>query len=100
MKSIIHEVARRARIRLIRNEYVPVVNCTAFVDEVCAEMLKLFPDAPFAACWHERADGSQAWWLCHRDTDDVTEFVEPAIDVEALIVERDDLQRELIQAFR
>ena len=97
MKPITLEVAHRARIRLVRGEHVPVVNCTAFEDEVCAEMLHLFPDAPFAACWHERADGSQTWRLRYRDTGDITEFIEPAIDVDALIEERDELQRELLK---
>jgi len=96
-KPLIHEVAHRSRIRLVRGEYVPVVNCTAFEDKVCAEMLNLFPDASFVACWHERADGSQAWRLHYRDSDDVTEFIEPAIDLETLLAERDELQREILK---
>jgi len=94
---MIFKIAQRARLQLIRDERVPVVNCTAFEDEVCAEMLKRFPDAAFAACWYERINGSQVWRLRYRDTDDVTEFIEPAIDVEAIIAERDELQSELIK---
>ena len=96
---MILEIARRARIRLVRGEYVPVVNCTAFDGEVCAEMLKMFPDAPFVACWHERADGSQSWRLHYRNSGDVTEFIEPALDVETLIAERDELQDELLRNY-
>ena len=97
ISKVILEVAHRARIRLVRGEYVPVVNCTAFENEVCAEMLKIFPDAPFAACWHERADGSQAWRLRHRAPGGYTEFIEPGIDVDALIAERDELVAELVK---
>ena len=98
IKSMIHEVAQRARIQTVCGQRAPVVNCTAFEDEVCAEMLRLFPNAPFSACWHERVDGSHLWKLRHRNPEDgITEWIEPAFDVESLITERDELQSELVR---
>ena len=95
LESIIRETAHRARIQNVRGEQVPAVNCTAFENEVCAEVLKLYPDAPFVACWHERADGTQLWRLRHRHS--IEEFVEPFVDVEAIIAERDELQSEMVR---
>ena len=94
---MIREIALRARIQNIRGEYMPMVNCTAFADEVCTEMLNLYPDALAAACWYERTDGSRFWRLRYRNSEDRMEFIEPAVDVEAIIAERDELQGELLK---
>ena len=74
-------------------------------------MFKMFPDAAFVACWHERADGSQLWTLCSAGEYDVrqialrmhgngdarrAEFIDPVIDVDKLIAERDQLLEDLL----
>jgi len=110
-ESMIVEIASRARIRSVCDAYGPVVNCTGFEEEVCEQVLKLFPEAAFAGCWHERADGSQLWTLWSAGKYDVrqiarrmhghgdarrAEFIDPAIDVEAVIAERDELTNALL----
>jgi len=105
MKQMIHEVAKRVRV-VCGSYYAPVVNCTAFEEEVCAEMLKMFPNAPFAACWHARGDGTELWTLRSAGKCDVGQiarrmeghgdatharFIDPAIDMEEIIAERDAL---------
>ena len=110
-QKIIQETAARAGIRSVCGVRAPAVNCTAFVDEVCAEILKNFPNAPFAACWHECADGSQEWTLRSRGNYDVGQLVErtyggrdakrakfivSCVDIEKLIDERDLLLDEVM----
>jgi len=109
-EQTILEIAKRARIRSVCGAYAPVVNCTAFEEEVCLQILKLFPEAAFTACWHVRGDGSELWTLFSAGKCDVgqiarqmrgngdarrVEFIEPAVDVEKIIHERDELIHEL-----
>jgi len=106
MEQMILEVAKRARIRYVCGDYAPVVNCTAFEEEVCTQILKLFPNVAFAACWHQRKDGSELWTLYSAGDYDVSqialrmhgngnsrraELIDPAIDVERVCEERDQL---------
>ena len=54
---------------------IPVVNATAHFSDVVAELNRLYPSAPFAAYYLDRADGNRQWGL--RSADD-------GIDVGAL----------------
>jgi hypothetical protein len=51
---------------------VPVVNAAVFGSEVGAELLKRYPDAPFAALYFDRGDGSRQWSLRSREDFDVS----------------------------
>lgn len=63
------EMVRTAQIRPINNIPVPVVNCSwAFASDVAHELLAAHPEAPFAACYYDRGDGTRTYSL--RSTDD------------------------------
>ena len=42
---------------------IPVVNSFVFQSEIGDELCKLYPDAPFAAVWCQKAVNLQAWSL-------------------------------------
>lgn len=53
---------------------VPIVNTTAFRSEVGEELLKRYPDSPFAATYMVRPDGKVVWSLRSRGDFDVSEI--------------------------
>lgn len=62
------EMVREARIERINGVAVPVVNCSwAFASDVAHELLAAHPDAPFAACYYDRGDGSRTYSLRSED---------------------------------
>ncbi|MCJ8158819.1 hypothetical protein [Sphingomonas sp. LaA6.9] len=63
------EMVTTAQFKPINGITVPVVNCSwAFASDVAHELLERYPDAPFAACYYDRADGSRTYSL--RSLDD------------------------------
>ena len=56
--------------------YVPVANATCFYSEVGEQLLQLFPDAPFAAYYMDRADGNRQWGLRSRPYCDCSEIAQ------------------------
>lgn len=51
---------------------VPVVNATVFFSEVGEELCKRHPEAPFAAYYLDRADGTRQWGIRSRNGFDTT----------------------------
>ncbi|BBC99128.1 phosphohydrolase [Sphingobium sp. YG1] len=70
----VSEIVRTASPRLINNVQVPVANCTwAFASDVAHALLIAHPDAPFAATYYDRGDGSRTYSLrSDDDRDDVS----------------------------
>lgn len=70
----VSEIVRTASPRLINNVLVPVANCTwAFASDVAHALLISHPDAPFAATYYDRGDGSRTYSLrSDDDRDDVS----------------------------
>jgi nanoRNase/pAp phosphatase (c-di-AMP/oligoRNAs hydrolase) len=65
----IAEIVGTARWRQINNVLVPVANCTwAFASDAAHELLRAHPDAPFAATYYDRGDGSRTYSLRSEDS--------------------------------
>jgi|ERR1044072_1887001 oligoribonuclease NrnB/cAMP/cGMP phosphodiesterase (DHH superfamily) len=52
---------------------IPAVNATVGISEVAERLCERFPEAPFAACWVDRSDGTRQWSLRSRNGFDVSE---------------------------
>jgi len=52
---------------------VPTANATLFFSEVGERLCEMYPEAPFAAYYLDRADGKRQWGLRSRDGFDVSE---------------------------
>lgn len=64
----IAEMLRERRDMVINGVTVPVVNCSwAFASDVAHELLQAVPDAPFAACYYDRAGGMRSFSLRSED---------------------------------
>jgi len=62
------EMTRERHFKTIDGHSVPVVNCSwAFASDVAHALLENFPDAPFAACYYDRADGARTYSLRSED---------------------------------
>ena len=64
----------QVRFETLAGFNVPVVNAPIFGSEVGEELLKRFPDAPFAALYFDRGDGIRQWSLRSREDFDVSEI--------------------------
>jgi hypothetical protein len=53
---------------------VPVVNAAVFGSEVGEELLKRYPEAPFAVLYFDRSDGIRQWSLRSREDFDVSQI--------------------------
>lgn len=65
-------VCASARIETLAGYRVPVVNAPLLGSEVGEELLKRYPDAPFAAVYFDRGDGKRQWSLRSREDFDVS----------------------------
>lgn len=64
----IAEIVRTAQWKQINSISVPVANCTwAFASDVAHELLREWVDAPFAATYYDRGDGSRTYSLRSED---------------------------------
>ena len=73
----ISEMVMQARTIALASVDVPAANCSwAFASDVAHELLRLFPDAPFAATYYDRADGRRSFSL--RSDDNRTDVAEVA----------------------
>ena len=62
------EMVATARSETINGVSVPVVNCSwAFASDVAHALLVANSEAPFAACYYDRADGSRSYSLRSED---------------------------------
>lgn len=64
----------RVRVREFEGHRIPVVNCTANVSEVGQELLKRYPESPFAVMYYDLADGRRNFSLRSRGDVDVAEL--------------------------
>lgn len=72
----VREIAGAARIDSLAGAYVPMVACPASMSsDVGHALLNLYPDAPFAACYQDKADGR---YFSLRSTDERTDVSEIA----------------------
>lgn len=62
------------RFEKIAGYEVPVVNAAVFGSEVGEELLKRYPEAPFAALYFDRGDGIRQWSLRSREDFDVSQI--------------------------
>jgi len=63
-----------ARIGDVGGHEVPVTNATAHWSDVGAALLERFPDAPFAALYHDDSEGRRRWSLRSSGEFDVSEL--------------------------
>jgi len=65
-EALISEMCKQAVIMKIGGHEVPVVNATILFSEVATRLLKLYPNASFAAYYMDRADGVRQWGMRSR----------------------------------
>jgi len=65
-------ICSQAREQSLGGHTVPVVNATSLWSEVGEELIRRFPDAPFAASYFETARGLRKWSLRSRGSFDVS----------------------------
>ena len=65
-------MCRHARLREMGGHEVPIANATVFFSDVGERLCELYPDAPFAAYYLDRADGLRQWGLRSRGDFDVS----------------------------
>ncbi|HLE20122.1 MAG TPA: phosphoesterase [Vicinamibacteria bacterium] len=73
-REVARTVCDQARLVTIAGYRVPVVNTATLVSEVGEELLKRFPESPFAASYFDRLDGQRQWSLRSREDFDVSEI--------------------------
>ena len=66
-------ICSQAREQEIGGYRVPVVNATSLWSEVGEELIRRYPEAPFAAAYYETATGLRKWSLRSRGEFDVSE---------------------------
>ncbi len=73
-ETMTQTMCKQARIQVVGNYAVPVVNATTLFSEVGHELCKKYPTAPFAACYFDRIlDGMRQWELRSIGDFDVSE---------------------------
>ena len=72
-RELVAILADGARLSTLAGFRVPVANAPLLGSEVGEELLKRFPEAPFAAMYFDRGDGQRQWSLRSRDDFDVSE---------------------------
>ena len=65
-------MCRQAVVTEVGDYRVPVANATVFFSDVGERLCQLYPDAPFAAYYLDRADGIRQWGLRSRGDFDVS----------------------------
>ena len=65
-----------ATLQTVSGYLVPVVNATCYQSEIGDRLIARYPDAPFAACYLDRADGRRQWSLRSRGDFDVGEVAQ------------------------
>ena len=65
-----------ATLQTVGGYLVPVVNATCYQSEIGEQLNLRYPDAPFAACYLERADGKRQWSLRSKGDFDVSEVAQ------------------------
>lgn len=70
----IDEMTVRVAWRFFDGHKVPFVNATVMYSEVGDRLCQMFPDAPFAAYYYDRADGKRQWGLRSPGRVDVSEI--------------------------
>jgi hypothetical protein len=65
-------ICSQARQQQLGEHTVPVVNATSLWSEVGEELIRRFPEAPFAAAYYENAHGLRKWSLRSRGEFDVS----------------------------
>lgn len=69
----VETMCQQAFMLIVGGYRVPVVNATTLFSEVGDRLCELYPDAPFAAYYLDRADGNTQWGLRSRGEFDVSE---------------------------
>lgn len=72
MEQQVVMITRHAIPKKIDGHTVPVCNATSLWSEVGEMLLKMFPDAPFAACYSDTREGLRRWSLRSRGDFDVS----------------------------
>lgn len=62
-EAAVAAMADQAVMIKIGGHLVPVTNATIYFSEVATRLLKLHPEAPFAAYYMDRADGKRQWGM-------------------------------------
>jgi oligoribonuclease NrnB/cAMP/cGMP phosphodiesterase (DHH superfamily) len=73
-QELVALLAAAARMETLAGYRVPVVNAPLLGSEVGEELLKRYPEAPFAAMYFDRGDGQRQWSLRSREDFDVSEI--------------------------
>ena len=68
----VEQMCQHVRWRELAGCRIPYVNATLFQSEVGHALCERFPEAPFVACYLDRADGKRQWSLRGRGTFDVS----------------------------
>lgn len=71
-QSIVQTMCNQSWMEYLGGHLVPVANATAFFSEVGERLCEMYPNAPFAAYYLDRADGKRQWGLRSRGTFDVS----------------------------
>ena len=73
-QELVSLLCQQARMETLVGHRVPVVNAAAFGSDVGNELLRRYPDAPFAVVYFDRADGKRQWSLRSRESFDVSKI--------------------------
>lgn len=69
----VEAMCQHARVQYVGGFFVPVANATVFFSEVGERLCELYPNAPFAVYYLDRADGTRQWGLRSRVGFDVSQ---------------------------
>lgn len=72
-EAMVAAMCKQAVMGTIGGHEVPIVNATILFSEVATRLLKLHPNAPFAAYYMDRADGVRQWGMRSRSEFDCSE---------------------------
>lgn len=72
----VEAIANQARMVNIASYNIPQVNATSNWSEVCEELIRLYPEAPFVACWHELGDAKIKYSLRSKGEFDVSKIAQ------------------------
>lgn len=72
MEQQVAMICRQARPERLDGYDIPIVNATSLWSEVGEMLLKMFPEAPFAAAYSDTRDGLRRWSLRSRGDFDVS----------------------------
>jgi len=70
--QLVEVMCRQVTLIELGGHRVPVANATVFFSDVGERLCQLYPDAPFAAYYMDRADGVRQWGLRSRGDFDVS----------------------------